>query len=120
MAGILRPDRREDERPWGLIIAIFMAGAIGAVGLPLQFATYSIANTASKEDVERSNEFLRRLAAIERESHADVEEHRVANSAAHAEQCRLIEDIAKAVGIDVRPCRFDKFVRPSPTPSPTP
>lgn len=120
MAGLLQPDRREDNRPWGLILAICLAGMIGAVGLPLQFATYNLANTASKADVERNNEFLRRLAAIQDAQSKDVEDHRVANSAAHAEQCRIITDIARAAGIVIAPCMFEPYVPPTPTPTPAP
>jgi hypothetical protein len=96
----------EDRRPWGLIVALLLAATAGLIGVPLQVLTVLQANTATQADVERTQELVRQLGRIEQAAADNVAEHRLANDRAHREQCRLILEIAREAGINVRPCDF--------------
>lgn len=104
--GLQRQVEQTDPRPWRLILVLVLAAAAGLVGIPLQVLTVVQAETASRSDVERTQELVRQVSRIEQDAAANVEEHRTANDAAHREICRLIIDVARAAGLDPKPCDF--------------
>jgi hypothetical protein len=100
---------RHTSRPWLLIVVLIFGAAAAMATVPLQVAALKQGGIASAGDVARNGEVLERLERIEAESARNVDDHRVANDEAHAELCRIVEDIARAAEIDVPPCDFQRL-----------
>lgn len=97
-------ERRQEKRPWGLIVGLTIAATAGLLSLPLQVVTFRSIDSASREDVERNRLLVEQVKMLEEMGNADVEEHRMRNELLHADICRLIFDVAKARNIPVEPC----------------
>ncbi len=98
-------DRRaNDNRPWGLIVALLIAASAGLIGIPLQVATFLQSEQASKADLERNRQLVEQVRMLEEVGNADVREHRERNQSDHNDLCRLIYEIARQADIVVKPC----------------
>lgn len=76
-------ERREDRRPWGLIVALIVAAAAGVVSIPLQILTYNGLNAATSQDVERNLRLVEQVKLLEEMNAQNVDDHRDANQHDH-------------------------------------
>ncbi len=76
-------DRREDRKPWGLIVALLIAATAGLLSLPLQVLTFRTIDAASRQDIEENRRLVEQVKALEEIGIRDVAEHREANQADH-------------------------------------
>lgn len=97
-------ERREDKRPWGLILALIIAATAGLMSLPLQVLTFRSLEAASKDDVERNRRLVEQVRLLEEAGNANVADHRVRNEILHADLCRIVFEVATAADIAVTPC----------------
>ncbi len=92
-------ERRQDKRPFGLIIAVSVALFAGLVSIPLQVYTFQQVGAASKADIERNRELVEQVRALEEANGENVQEHRERNQEDHNALCDLIKDIARQAGL---------------------
>lgn len=97
-------ERREDTRPWGLILALTLAATAGILSLPLQVLTFRNLDAASKADIDRNAQLVQQVRELEEVGNRDVMEHRVRNEQLHADLCRIVLEVATAAEIAVTPC----------------
>lgn len=69
---------------------------LGVIGTAATIINAQTTRTASKADVREARRVVERLAALERASALNVNEHRVRNQQDHDDICRLIYEIVQA------------------------
>jgi hypothetical protein len=97
-------ERRQDRRPWGLIIAVSVALFAGVLSVPLQVITFQQVGTASQADVQRTQQLIEQVRQLEEANNADVQEHRLRSELLHGAICRQQQAIAEQAGLSIESC----------------
>lgn len=96
--------RNEDNKPWGLIVALCLAGAAGLLSLPLQVITVRSLNAASAADVERAALLTEQLAQQQREDVMRAQAYREDSRLLLLSICDQIESVSAQAKLKVPPC----------------
>lgn len=110
-------ERREDNRPWRLIVVLVICAAAGIISVPLQVAILRQSQAASAADVRRAQELTVQLAEQQERQAAEAKQFREDSRRLTLAICDQIEAVAEQVGLDVPPC---PRVMTNPAPMPTP
>lgn len=97
-------ERKGDRKPWGLIVALSLAGVAGIVSLPLQVTALKSIDAASREDVARARMLTEALAAQQEQNAAEAKAFREDSRKLTLAICDQIEAVAKQAQLEVPPC----------------
>lgn len=85
----------------GCGIALGCVGTYFAVQSAQATSELSVARAA---DVEANARLIREVQRLQTEESAQVRQHRERNELLHAEQCAILLQLAKALGVEPMPC----------------
>lgn len=103
-APLMTRHRNTERRPWGLILLLVFAAAVGLVSLPLQISALQQVSRAASADVTRAENLARDLSERQAADSAEAKAFREDSRRLQLAICDQIEAISRQAMLEVPPC----------------